>query len=319
MKKTVGDRRGAQGRCVRPLRRSEESDGLRNRRRRRPCCLSWGSPSFRVLYAPDRQGHRIPCDRCDPSPFLAEPVRFFSQAPSPVTLRSRVHPLVDFTPLQSTSASKPAPEPFGRSTSHGVRGFPLRGIGPECRHDGDPFPPSIRPRRFSRPRRFHPLETLQVYFTPQPRPGFSLQGFVPPAQPYRLVTGPSALSSLAPLDYRQLPIGSISRRPALRALLRAGIRDRRPGFTRTISPFPSWAFLLQVLRLRAAAKRVTVPRPPIALALAWRSACCRLGARQNSCESRRPARGSCLPSRSCPRDQRGPLCSSLRSTSTANR
>jgi len=60
--------------------------------------------------------------------------------------------------------------------------------------------------------------------------------------------------------------------------------------------FPSWAFLLQVLRLPAAAKRVTVPRPLTTLASAWPTACCRLGARHNSCESRRPARGFCLPS-----------------------
>jgi len=34
-----------------------------------------------------------------------------------------------------------------------------------------------RPRRFSRPRRFPPRLALWVYFTPLPRPGFSLQGF----------------------------------------------------------------------------------------------------------------------------------------------
>jgi len=42
---------------------------------------------------------------------------------------------------------------------------------------GIPAPTALRPRRFSRPRRFHPLPALQVYFTPQPRPGFALQGF----------------------------------------------------------------------------------------------------------------------------------------------
>jgi len=35
----------------------------------------------------------------------------------------------------------------------------------------------FRPRRFSRPRRFPPRLALWVYFTPLPRPGFSLQGF----------------------------------------------------------------------------------------------------------------------------------------------
>jgi len=36
---------------------------------------------------------------------------------------------------------------------------------------------SFRPRRFARPRRFTPPLALWVYFTPQPRPGFTLQGF----------------------------------------------------------------------------------------------------------------------------------------------
>ena len=55
--------------------------------------------------------------------------------------------------------------------------------------------PPFRPRRFSRPRRLPPLLALWVYFTPQPRPGFALQGFVPLAQPPRL-SAPRALSSV---------------------------------------------------------------------------------------------------------------------------
>jgi hypothetical protein len=35
----------------------------------------------------------------------------------------------------------------------------------------------FRPRRFSRPRRLSPPLGSWVYFTPQPRPGFALQGF----------------------------------------------------------------------------------------------------------------------------------------------
>jgi hypothetical protein len=36
---------------------------------------------------------------------------------------------------------------------------------------------TFRPRRFSRPRRLTPPTALRVYFTPQPRTGFTLQGF----------------------------------------------------------------------------------------------------------------------------------------------
>jgi hypothetical protein len=52
---------------------------------------------------------------------------------------------------------------------------------------GFPHPElTVRPRRFTRPRRFAPPPALRVCFAPQPRPGFALQGFVPPAEPYRL-------------------------------------------------------------------------------------------------------------------------------------
>jgi hypothetical protein len=64
---------------------------------------------------------------------------------------------------------------FATSTSsvHTHAGFPARTV--------------FRPRRLSRPRRFAPPPALQVYFTPQPRPGFALQGILPPTLPYGLV------------------------------------------------------------------------------------------------------------------------------------
>jgi len=44
----------------------------------------------------------------------------------------------------------------------------------------DPTPElTFRPRRFARPRRFTPPPALRVCFTPLPRPGFALQGFIP--------------------------------------------------------------------------------------------------------------------------------------------
>jgi hypothetical protein len=41
---------------------------------------------------------------------------------------------------------------------------------------GFPVPHTFRPWRSSRLRRFHPRPALRVYFTPQPSPGFTLQG-----------------------------------------------------------------------------------------------------------------------------------------------
>jgi len=49
---------------------------------------------------------------------------------------------------------------------------------------------SVRPQRFTRSRRVTPLHTLRVCFTPQPRPGFTFQGFSPATEPDHLVDGP---------------------------------------------------------------------------------------------------------------------------------
>jgi hypothetical protein len=49
---------------------------------------------------------------------------------------------------------------------------------------------TVRPQRFSRSRRLAPPHTLRVCFAPQPRPGFTFQGFSPAAKPGRLVGDP---------------------------------------------------------------------------------------------------------------------------------
>jgi hypothetical protein len=65
--------------------------------------------------------------------------------------------------------------------------------------------PTVRPRRFSRPRRFTPLLALRVCFTPLPRPGFTFQGFSPAAQPERLVVAPFPLAGWRPSPATELP------------------------------------------------------------------------------------------------------------------
>jgi len=83
---------------------------------------------------------------------------------------------------------------------------------------------SFRPRSFSLPRRFAPPPALWVYFTPQPRPGFTLQGFALPhsrttsSMAVALVTFDCASCRTPCEDRLQL------RSPAFRALLRARIR-----------------------------------------------------------------------------------------------
>jgi hypothetical protein len=60
--------------------------------------------------------------------------------------------------------------------------------------------PSVRPRRFSRPRRLTPPSALRAYFIPLPRPGFRFRGFLPPIR--SADSSPSRPSSpLAPSSY----------------------------------------------------------------------------------------------------------------------
>jgi len=86
-----------------------------------------------------------------------------------------------------------------------------------------------RPRRFSRPRRFPPRLALEVYFTLQPRPGFTLQGFdtsFAAASPFDdrcpLVVVPTLLMSSCPL----ISTPSVL---ALRAFIRVRVRDPMVG------------------------------------------------------------------------------------------
>jgi hypothetical protein len=65
-----------------------------------------------------------------------------------------------------------------------------------------PRPPMFRPQRFSRSRRFAPLDTLRACFIPLPRPGFSLQGVSP--LPSRADSSPSrSLLPFADLHLQQ--------------------------------------------------------------------------------------------------------------------
>jgi hypothetical protein len=91
-----------------------------------------------------------------------------------------------FRPLQSLSRHHPPvasrrrapPLGFPAPSRHNQRSPLTRSLA--CaRHlvAGLPKPASFRPRRFSRPRRLPPPLTSRVCFTPQPRPGFALQGF----------------------------------------------------------------------------------------------------------------------------------------------
>jgi len=135
--------------------------------------------------------------------------------------------LFDFAPLQSPFVFVPA-EAFRASA-------PSMGFSSLFATSTDgvlatsfPSSPPFRPRRFSRPRRVAPPSALWVYFTPQPRPGFALQGVLHSHSRNRSSRS-RALSSLALVRYRQLPTDATFQRPALKALIRARVRCRRTG------------------------------------------------------------------------------------------
>jgi hypothetical protein len=112
---------------------------------------------------------------------------WFSSDRRPPKLSLWVHPLARFPSPTEFLASLPARRLPAPSTFLGVS-CPIAAQPAESTYTvpsfhqaprrGHPKPTSFRPRRFSRPRRLPPPLTLRVCFTPQPRPGFALQGFL---------------------------------------------------------------------------------------------------------------------------------------------
>jgi hypothetical protein len=153
-------------------------------------------------------------------------------SPSPCILRSRVHPLVSFVLLQSSfvqSSARPR-HPCGCNAPCSSRGvsslFATSALGVHC-PPGIPCPSAFRPQRFARSRRFAPPCALRIYFAALPCPGFSLQGFPPPAWPHHLVGGryPRAVGAAA----CRLP-GASERHVDLRVLIQTGVRSVRRVF-----------------------------------------------------------------------------------------
>jgi hypothetical protein len=143
----------------------------------------------------------------------------FYRSPSTARLRLRFHPLVSFAPLQSP------PSRVRRRCLH--RQLLPWGCGPSSRHHRAASVPRgsqpslpFRPRRFSRPRRLSPPPGLWVYFTPQPRPGFALQGFSLASSRSVFRRRSHALSPVVRRSADDVATAATNRRPALRALLR---------------------------------------------------------------------------------------------------
>ena len=136
-------------------------------------------------------------------------------APSPRSLRIRVHPLVSLPPLQSPFAAYLPPSVSRRRPLPWVFSALIAASFQSGLHPGSQSQaPSVLGVSHALDG-FDPTGRLQVYFTLLPRPGFTLQGFFLSAQPYRLVVGPSTLSSVGPacLRYVAIPLQLAVPRP----------------------------------------------------------------------------------------------------------
>jgi hypothetical protein len=140
-----------------------------------------------VFYADESRGYQVaplpprlrPFGRC-PAVSL--------RPPSAASFRLRLHPPTSFSPPPEFCDKRPAlrtpenlavrrgPESASLGVSSSLIATSAGGVH-SC--PGSQPRATVRPRRFARPRRFTPPPALRVCFTPLPRPGFALQGFVP--------------------------------------------------------------------------------------------------------------------------------------------
>jgi hypothetical protein len=177
-----------------PLRRFKDRLPLPGKSRLVPCTLSWRFDAPRSLVCGwIARTFGSPHSRnTKPRTFPTGPAVSL-HPPSTASVSGRFHPPSSLSPPSESCGLRPAsradhPAAGGsRSASLGVP-FPHRGNSrwrPLIAQGTRPHA-TFRPRRFSRPRRFAPPLALRVYFAPQPRPGFALQGIVPRTEPYRV-------------------------------------------------------------------------------------------------------------------------------------
>jgi hypothetical protein len=162
------------------------------------------------------QTYRVACCQLDVPVSRAPPG--VTSPPAPGPLRVRVHPPMSFTsptefqPLLTCPAlsCETPPLAFRSPSRHQQKES-------TCERASQAHP-TVHPRRFSRPRWFAPLSALRVCFTPQPRPGFTFQGFSPATQPERLVVAPFPLAGWQPSPAIELPRQLQLRPPRLQGL-----------------------------------------------------------------------------------------------------
>jgi len=133
-------------------------------------------------------------------------LRGLTSTPAPVLLRVRVHPLLSSPPLQSTHhPNLPHTQSAGRLPWGSVPHRDMSRKSPRLSELPSSHS-SFRPQRFSRSRRLSPLSALRVCFAPQPRSGFTFQGFAPATEPHHLVGGPCPRAFVQLISAVELPL-----------------------------------------------------------------------------------------------------------------
>jgi hypothetical protein len=185
------------------------------------------------------------CSPPTPSPHFGSLVVVFHRAPSlttcAVSSSSR-----ELRPLFRGLPARTRPKPLG--PEHLPWGsIPLRDVSLRSPpHASIPKPAKFRPRSFSLPRRLSPPPALQVYFTPQPRPGFTLQGF-PLLRSRTTFRWPLPSCRWVASPTKRLRTWRQIRGPAYRALLCTGVRCTTQGVSLRSTRSPPEFHLLQVL------------------------------------------------------------------------
>ena len=108
---------------------------------------------------------------------------------SPASLRRRVHPLLSLASSSECEPLRTCPRLDARTPPLGSRSQSRHQPGRSTCGQGSHPRSTFRPRCFAHPRRLALSSTSGACFIPQPRPGFTSQGFVPATESGRLIDG----------------------------------------------------------------------------------------------------------------------------------
>jgi hypothetical protein len=117
-------------------------------------------------------------------------LRGFSSTPAPVLVKVRVHPLRNFaSSSENYSVFIGLPSEDDRTHQHRFCSSSRQQHQESTTDEVPTLRLTFHPQRFSRSRWVTPPSAMWIYFAPQPRAGFALQGFSLPLSRLRLIAG----------------------------------------------------------------------------------------------------------------------------------